>query len=98
MPRSFPLTSRADRLGIGTVQFGTVYGITNLRGQVDRASVLEILRLAREAGVSLLDTAAMYGQAEEVLGDLAEVTHGYSIVTKTTTGALGVSEVIKRAR
>ncbi len=93
--------NHARRLGIGTVQFGTTYGITNLHGQVDRATVIDILRLAREAGVELLDTAAMYGQAEEVLGSVMAEVPGYDVVTKTVTSAVGlqaVAEAVRKSR
>ena len=56
------------RLGIGSVQFGQAYGISNTVGQVPRAEVKLILELAGRAGVALLDTAANYGEAEAVLG------------------------------
>lgn len=88
----------AQRLGIGTVQFGTTYGITNLYGQVDRATVVDILQLAKAAGVDLLDTAAMYGQAEEVLSDAMSKIPGYSVVTKSVTSAVGIDGVVDAAR
>jgi spore coat polysaccharide biosynthesis protein SpsF (cytidylyltransferase family)/aryl-alcohol dehydrogenase-like predicted oxidoreductase len=93
-----PSVANARRIGIGTVQFGTIYGITNLRGQVDRPTVTEILRVARDAGVELLDTAALYGEAERVLGEMALKVPGYSIITKTTTSAVGIDGVVERAR
>lgn len=88
----------ARRIGIGTVQFGTVYGITNLHGQVNRPTVAEILRIARNAGVELIDTAALYGEAEQVIGEIALKTPGYSIITKTTNSAAGIDAVVERAR
>jgi spore coat polysaccharide biosynthesis protein SpsF len=88
----------AHRIGIGTVQFGTNYGITNLHGQVPRGTVAEILRVARQAGIRLLDTAAMYGESEEVLGQLVPKGSDFQITTKTTTSAIGVEGVVERAR
>lgn len=88
----------ARRIGIGTVQFGTNYGITNRDGQVDRSIVERILRLARDAGVDLLDTAAQYGEAEQVLGEMVLKVPGYSIITKTMTAAAGIDAVIERVR
>jgi spore coat polysaccharide biosynthesis protein SpsF len=90
--------ANAHRIGIGTVQFGTIYGITNLHGQVPRSTVAEILRIAREAGIRLLDTAAMYGESEEVLGQLVPKDSDFQITTKTTTSAIGIKGVIDRAR
>jgi spore coat polysaccharide biosynthesis protein SpsF len=88
----------ANRIGIGTVQFGTIYGITNMHGQVPRPTVAEILRIAQEAGIRLLDTAAMYGEAEEVLAELLPQNSDFQITTKTTTSAIGVKGVVDRAR
>ena len=48
----------ASRLGLGTAQFGQVYGITNRLGWIAADEVGRILRTAAEVGVSLLDTAA----------------------------------------
>ena len=53
---------------LGTVQFGLPYGIANKRGQPTAAEVREMLAVAWESGVNCLDTAAAYGESEEVLG------------------------------
>jgi aryl-alcohol dehydrogenase-like predicted oxidoreductase len=84
------------RLGIGTVQFGQPYGISNTEGQVPRAEVKLILELAARAGIALLDTAANYGEAEAVLGgnDLGP----FRIVSKTLGVQHGVHAVIARVR
>ena len=69
------------RLAIGTAQFGLNYGITNLQGKVSADDAQHILRQAREAGVTLLDTAAAYGDAEQVLGRSGSAEK-FRIVTK----------------
>ena len=56
------------RLALGTVQFGQPYGIANQDGQVSRQEVREILQIAGSSGVDTLDTAAGYGNSEQVLG------------------------------
>lgn len=84
------------KLGLGTVQFGQAYGVSNTRGQVPATDAAAILARAREAGVGLLDTAANYGQAEAVLAELD--TSGFRIVTKTIGIANGVEAVVARAR
>jgi len=86
----------ARRLGIGTVQFGQAYGISNRRGQVPLNDVRDILARAERGGVSLLDTAASYGEAEEVLAQMN--TQCFRIVTKTTGIGRGVDAVVARAR
>lgn len=71
------------RLGLGTVQFGLDYGITNRQGRVSRSEASAILAHAAEHGVKTLDTAALYGDAEAALGATLPRPHLFSIVTKT---------------
>ena len=52
---------------LGTVQFGTNYGIQG-NGQPDVASVAEIIDYAYKNGINFLDTASAYGTAESVVG------------------------------
>ena len=70
------------KLGLGTVQFGMNYGMSNLRGRTPPAEVDHILRLAADNGVQVLDTAAVYGDSEVVLGKLLAPDHDFRIVTK----------------
>jgi aryl-alcohol dehydrogenase-like predicted oxidoreductase len=88
----------APRIGLGTVQFGTDYGISNTAGQVPAAEVSAILAAAQEAGIRVLDTAASYGSAEEVLGRALRPDHRFDIVTKTLPLADGLEAVENRAR
>lgn len=87
-----------SRLGLGTVQFGQAYGISNSRGRVPEADVAAILRRAAAAGIGALDTAAGYGEAEAVLGGLADLTGPFRVVTKTIALKNGLEAVIARAR
>lgn len=76
-----------SRLMLGTVQFGMAYGIANKTGQPSYEEARAILGLAYEGGVACLDTAALYGTSEEVIGRaLAELrlSDKMTIVTKTT--------------
>ncbi len=70
------------KLALGTVQFGLDYGISNAAGRVPEAEVQRILVLAAQSGITLLDTAAAYGDAEAVLGRLLPPGHGFRLVTK----------------
>jgi aryl-alcohol dehydrogenase-like predicted oxidoreductase len=56
------------KIGLGTVQFGIPYGISNKSGQTSVAEVTSILNYAKEKGIDVLDTASAYGTSEEVLG------------------------------
>jgi aryl-alcohol dehydrogenase-like predicted oxidoreductase len=85
-----------NKLGIGTVQFGQAYGVSNARGQVPASDAAAILKRAGEAGIDLLDTAANYGAAESVLAGLD--TAPFRIVTKTIGLKNGLDAVIARAR
>ncbi|MCF2524445.1 aldo/keto reductase [Bradyrhizobium sp. G127] len=58
----------AERLILGTVQFGIPYGVTNARGKVSPERASETLLAAQRSGIRLVDTAVDYGASEEVLG------------------------------
>ncbi|MBY8965032.1 aldo/keto reductase [Algiphilus sp. NNCM1] len=59
---------------------GSTYGVANRTGRPDIGEVEAILAMASDAGLKMLDTAAAYGQSEEVLGR-AGVSR-WQIVTK----------------
>jgi aryl-alcohol dehydrogenase-like predicted oxidoreductase len=85
-----------EKLGLGTVQFGQAYGVSNQRGQVPKEEAAAILERAAKAGVRLLDTAANYGEAETIL--VALDTSPFRVVTKTINLTHGLDRVIARAR
>lgn len=70
----------ATKLGIGTVQFGMPYGISNQSGQVQPEDVKQILDIAKAHSITTLDTAIAYGQSESVLG--AQDLSGMEVITK----------------
>ncbi|MBI2045820.1 MAG: aldo/keto reductase [Parcubacteria group bacterium] len=57
------------KLALGTVQLGLPYGINNKTGKPSRDSAFAILDKAIESGITVFDTASLYGDAEEVLGE-----------------------------
>ncbi len=71
------------KLGLGTVQFGLDYGITNRGGRPHAEVVRQILELAARTDIDTLDTAALYGDSERVIGDALPRPHDFRIVTKT---------------
>jgi aryl-alcohol dehydrogenase-like predicted oxidoreductase len=85
-----------EKLGLGTVQFGQAYGVSNQRGQVPKEEAAAILERAVKAGVRLLDTAVNYGEAETIL--VALDTSPFRVVTKTIGLSHGLDRVIARAR
>jgi aryl-alcohol dehydrogenase-like predicted oxidoreductase len=72
-----------NRLALGTVQFGLAYGVSRDGGRVPLEEARAIIALAARNGIDLIDTAAAYGESEEVLGDVAGEGSPFSIVTKT---------------
>ena len=69
------------KLGLGTVQFGCDYGISNKNGQVSENEVAKILDYSMSIGIDTLDTASLYGNSEEVLGKFN--LENFKVVTKT---------------
>ena len=59
------------KLALGTVQLGLDYGVSNKAGKVNINSAQALLTYAYENNITTLDTAAAYGNSEEVLGLLA---------------------------
>ena len=95
------------KLALGTVQFGLNYGIANRSGQVSLPMVSQIIALARDRQIDVIDTAAAYGESEVTLGHVG--IEGFRIVTKLpplpgTQGDVGVwarrqlAESLKRLR
>lgn len=70
------------KIGLGTVQFGLDYGVSNFGGQTSFSEAEEILKVAAEKRLRVLDTAGAYGNSEEVIGQLLCAKHDFKIVTK----------------
>lgn len=70
------------RLCVGTAQFGLHYGITNTAGKITENEVRKILVHADLAGISLLDTAQAYGDAEAVLGRNLPRKNSFGLISK----------------
>lgn len=70
-----------SKITLGTVQLGTSYGVANKIGQPTLANSHEILQFALHNGISALDTARIYGNAEEVIGSF-EHANEFFIISK----------------
>ena len=77
------------KLGLGTVQFGLPYGISNTSGQTSAEEVSRILQTASEHSITVLDTASAYGNAEAVIGK--NNLQSFNIVSKYITPSPGNS-------
>jgi aryl-alcohol dehydrogenase-like predicted oxidoreductase len=63
------------------VQWGVEYGVANRSGRTPSNEVARILAAALAIGIQVIDTAALYGEAEAVLGE-QDLTN-LRVVTKT---------------
>ena len=61
---------KVSKIGIGSVQFGLPYGISNTEGQTPPDEVATILDVAYLNGIRIIDTASAYGSSESVIGML----------------------------
>jgi aryl-alcohol dehydrogenase-like predicted oxidoreductase len=66
---------------LGTAQWGTDYGITNAAGRLADTAIDALVTEARHLGITILDTAPGYGDAEERIGQRAA---GFRIQTKVS--------------
>ncbi len=87
-----------SRLGLGTVQFGSHYGVSNEKGVPAESEVAAILASAEDAGIGYLDTAFGYPKAEELIGRYLQPGHRLKIVTKTPPVGESVIEAKKRTQ
>jgi aryl-alcohol dehydrogenase-like predicted oxidoreductase len=76
----------AQRLALGTAQFGLAYGLNNQAGQPSTTEVAQVLAAAQAVGLTLLDTATAYGNSEARLGELAGDNPAFQLITKLPAG------------
>ena len=72
-----------SKLGLGTAQWGMRYGSFNRSGQPERIAIASMLRIASMHHIRLIDTAFLYGNAEEILGECLQDDVAFDIVCKT---------------
>jgi aryl-alcohol dehydrogenase-like predicted oxidoreductase len=74
------------KIAIGTVQFGTSYGVSNQIGRTKNSEIEKIFQYAYDNDINILDTALAYGNSESLIGSFAynDIPDTYwNIVTKT---------------
>jgi aryl-alcohol dehydrogenase-like predicted oxidoreductase len=73
-----------SKIMLGTAQFGLDYGINNTSSKPDREAVNEMLVKAYDCGVRSLDTAEVYGNAHEVIGEFHKQypARVFNVITK----------------
>lgn len=73
-----------SKLILGTVQLGLDYGINNQSGKPSLHTAFDILNLAFDNGIKILDTAEAYGNSQEVIGKFQKdnPSKKFNIITK----------------
>ena len=73
----------AQKIILGTAQFGLNYGINNKTGKIPAKDVDIILRLAYKNGIETLDTAQAYGNSEKIIGDFLKNSNtNFKVISK----------------
>jgi aryl-alcohol dehydrogenase-like predicted oxidoreductase len=91
------MQSLISRLGLGTAQFGLDAGAP-VRGRQPEAEVREMLAIAAERGVALLDAGAASQHGEAVLGAVMARPAPFGIIIKAARGDRGPDYVEAQAR
>jgi len=73
----------SSKLALGTAQFGLNYGINNSSGKIPKETAFEILKSALNNSIDTLDTAAAYGDSEDVIGSfISKTNNNFKIISK----------------
>jgi len=81
------------KLALGTAQFGLDYGVANQQGQISYCEVQGILAQASASGVDTLDTAMVYGDSEQRLGEFG--VQNWKVVSKLPAIPNGYHDIFK---
>jgi aryl-alcohol dehydrogenase-like predicted oxidoreductase len=74
---------KLSKIVLGTAQLGQEYGIANKSGKPKRETAFKILQVAIENGINMLDTAASYGESEQIIGEFIKSEKAtINIITK----------------
>jgi aryl-alcohol dehydrogenase-like predicted oxidoreductase len=74
------MQKNAQKLALGTAQFGLTYGVANKLGKITHDDGKAMLKIALANNIDTLDTAIAYGDSEACLGEIG--TQGFNVVTK----------------
>ena len=71
---------KSSKLTLGTANFGTKYGMTNINGRLSDQAIKSILSESKSANINMIDTAQAYGDSEARLGSFLDASQ--KVVTK----------------
>jgi len=92
------MTPALDKIVVGTAQFATNHATLQTRGRPVGGELESTLKLAVQARLTMLDTAASYGDVEALIGRLAPRAHSLRMMVRTVSAAAGASAVEAGAR
>jgi aryl-alcohol dehydrogenase-like predicted oxidoreductase len=82
-----------NKLILGTVQFGLEYGINNTLGKPSKEEVYNTLLVAKDSGISTLDTADQYGNSPVLIGEFKRTyAKEFLVNTKFKVNNLNIRE------
>ncbi len=87
-----------NKIGLGTVQFGLKYGISNTAGVTPLNEISKILKYCAKKKINILDTAFGYGESEFKLGK--NNLESFKIVSKflpPTTTKLNIEQQLMKS-
>jgi aryl-alcohol dehydrogenase-like predicted oxidoreductase len=86
-----------NKVALGSAQFGLDYGLANSKGKISKKEVFEILNYAYRNGINTIDTASVYGDSEEVIGEFIGKSNAcINIISKLPSCNFGQVERIFR--
>jgi len=88
-----------NKIILGTAQMGMDYGINNNNGKINLFETFEILNEANRQNICLLDTAPVYGDIHQIIGEFHKKNKNkiFKIITKIPIGInfANLEEVVK---
>jgi aryl-alcohol dehydrogenase-like predicted oxidoreductase len=86
---------KANKIVLGTVQFGLEYGVNNTSGKPNSETVFAILDFGYQNSLRYLDTAEAYGDSQEIIGKYHQQSNNkFDVITKFSANRKDLPENI----
>lgn len=79
------MNNSADKIIVGTAQFGLDYGVSNTKGKTEECEVNRILDYLGYSGVKYLDTAPAYGDSHRIISNYLKNNNVFKVNTKISS-------------
>jgi aryl-alcohol dehydrogenase-like predicted oxidoreductase len=73
---------KSNKIVLGSAQFGLDYGISNNSGKIKKEEVGKIVNFSNNNNINFIDTAPIYGNAEQILGTIG--VDNFNVISKFT--------------